>query len=183
VRRERRNISGQAYGLTALFPIDDGLPDELTRHLDALPSGDASPLARVHGTHFARWVIIGDVVHEGDGQRPDHLRAARLLFTSNFDGPLERHLEGLRTGLAEDADAIWGHCRGYPGRGDGGAFAAWLGGHRVPSALFFAAYAEQSVGEVHANLELRTRLVDFALHAQGLAPDELRSRFRERFPL
>jgi hypothetical protein len=183
VKHEKRNISGQAYALTVLTPIVEGHEDALTRHLDRLPGGDGSPLARVPGTHFARWVVIPDVVYEGAGQRHDHLEASRLLFTSNFDGPPAPYLEALRTGLGEDADAIWGHCRGYPGRGDGAAFARWMRAHQLVSALFFAAYGDQTVGEVHANLEQRARLIEFALSAQGLPPEQLQSGFRERFAL
>jgi len=183
MRREGRNVSGQAYSLTVLAPVLDGRENSLAQHLDALLSGDGSPLARVPGTHFARWVVIGDVVYEGGGQRHDHRAAQRPLFTSNFDGPLAPYLEALRTRLGEDADAIWSHCRGYPGRDDPAAFAAWFRAHQLRSALFFAAYGDQTVSEVHANLELRARLIDFALHAQGLPPAELQAGFRERFPL
>ena len=124
-----RNVSGQAYALTVLTPILDGHAAELTAHLDALPEGDASPLARVPG-HAPR-ALGGDRPGQVPGPRaaPARLarRAARLLFTSNFDGELDPYLERLQTGLGEDADAIWGHCRGYPGRGAGG-FARWLQG-------------------------------------------------------
>jgi hypothetical protein len=183
VRRDARNRSGQAYGLTALFPIREGREAALAAHLDGLEQGAGSPLARVPGTHFARWVVIDDVVYEGHGQRRDHLKAQRLLFTSNFDGPLAGYLEGMRTGLEEQADAIWSHCRGYPGSQDAAAFGAWLTAHQIDSALFFAAYGEQTVGEVRANLELRSRLIDFALRSQGAPPEELAAGFRERFPL
>jgi hypothetical protein len=183
VRHDGRNHSGQAYSLTVLTPIRDGREAQLAAHLDGLEQGAGSPLASVPGTHFARWVIIDDVVYEGHGQRRDHLRAQRLLFTSNFDGPLDAYLQGMRTGLGEGADAIWSHCKGYPGSQDAVAFAAWLTAHQVDSVLFFAAYGEQTVGEVHANLELRSRLIDFALRAQGLPPEELAAGFRERFPL
>jgi hypothetical protein len=176
MRREHRNVSGQAYSLTVLIPIADGRERKLAEHLDALPTGDSSPLAKVAGTHFARWVVIPDVIYQGHGQRRDHLSAPRLLFTSNFDGSLGAYLDRLHP----HTDAIWRHCRGYPG-GDG--FAAWMRAHQLRSALFFAAYGEQTVSEVHANLELRTRLIDFALSAQRLPPADLRARFRERFPL
>ena len=119
-----RNVSGQAYALTVLTPILDGHAAELTAHLDALPEGAASPLARVAGTHLGRWVVIDQVKYMGHGQRHrDSLSAARLLFTANLDGDVNAYLERLQTGLGEDADAIWGHCRGYPGRGAG--FAPW----------------------------------------------------------
>jgi hypothetical protein len=183
MRREHRNVSGQAYSLTVLAPILEGREEALAKHLEALPSGADSPLAQVAGTHFARWVVIPDVIYEGHGQRRDHLSAPRLLFTSNFDGPLAPYLDRLRTDLGEHADAIWGHCRGYPGRDDATAFAEWMRAHQIRSELFFAAYGDQTVSEVHANLELRSRLIEFALNAQALAPAELQARFRERFPL
>ena len=175
---DERNRSGQAYGLTVLTPILEDHVSPLAAHLGALRSAEASPLARVPGTHFARWVIVDDVVYEGGRQRRDALKAERLLFTSNFDGPLAPYLDALRTGLGEDADAIWGHCAGYPGRGDGAAFAAWLRAHQVESALFFAAYGAQTVAEVRRNLDERARLMTFALEAQGLPPAELQARFR-----
>lgn len=178
-----RNVSGQAYALTVLTPILDGHAQQLTAHLDALPEGPDSPLARVPGTHLGRWVVIDQVKHQGHGQRRrDALSASRLLFTSNFDGELEPYLERLRTGLGEDADAIWGHCRGYPGHADAAAFAGWLRAHELEAVLFFAAYGDQTVEQVHANLDKRARLIEFALEGQGLAPDELKGRFLRRFP-
>jgi hypothetical protein len=181
VKHENRNHSGQAYSLTVLAPILKDHGSALAAHLDALGPQDASPLARVAGTHFARWVIVDDVVYEGGRQRRDALKVSRLLFTSNFDGPLDAYLEALRTGMGEDADAVWGHCAGYPGRADAAAFAAWLRAHQIESALFFGAYAELTVAEVLANLAARTRLIEFALAAQGLPPVELQARFQAEF--
>ena len=176
-----RNVSGQAYALAVLTPILPGREGELVAHLDSLGDGDASPLARVPGTHIARWVVIEDVIFQGAGQRKRDRLSPRLLFSSNFDGDLDAYLEGLRIGMAGDADAIWGHCQGYPGHGDGPAFAAWMRAHQLEAALFFAAYGDQTLHEVHANVATRARLIEFALEAQGLPPDDLRSRFLERF--
>jgi hypothetical protein len=175
-----RNVSGQAYALTVLTPILDGHTAELTAHLDALPEGEASPLARVPGTHLGRWVVIDQVKYMGHGQRHrDSLTAARLLFTSNFDGELDRYLEQLQSGLGEDADAVWGHCRGYPGRG--GGFAPWIKAHQLEAALFFAAYGGHTLEQVRANLDKRSRAIAFALEAQGLEPEALKARFMEAF--
>jgi hypothetical protein len=175
-----RNVSGQAYALTVLTPILDGHATDLAAHLDALPEGPGSPLARVPGTHLGRWVVIGDVKFQGHGQRHrDRLQAGRLLFTSNFDGDLDRYLEQLQTALGEDADAIWGHCRGYPGRGPG--FGPYLKAHQLEAALFFAAYGDRTLEQVHADVDRRSALIKFALEAQGLEPEQLKSRFLERF--
>ena len=91
-------------------------------------------------------------------------------------------LEALRTELAEDADAVWGHCAGYPGRADAPAFAAYFRNHQLESALFFAAYGDQTVAQVQGNLAQRTRLIEFAMAAQGLPPAELQARFHAEFP-
>jgi len=178
-----RNVSGQAYALTVLTPILDGHVEPLTEHLEALPEGSGSPLARVPGTHLARWVVIDQVKYQGHGQRHrDALSASRLLFTSNFDGPLDPYLEALRTGLGEDADAIWSHCRGYPGHRNGAGFAGWLRAHALEAALFFAAYGGHTLDQVHSDLDKRARLIEFALGAQGLEATELKARFLEAFP-
>jgi hypothetical protein len=179
---DARNTSGQAYGLTVLTPILEGHESRLAQLLDGLASGASSPLARVPGTHFARWVVIGDVVLEEPDQTRDHLALARLLFTSNFDGPVEPYLDALRIGLGEDADAIWGHCSAYPGHGDRAAFVRYMRMHQIESALFFAAYGERTVTDVQRSLAARRSVIDFALRAQGLDAAELQAAFREAFP-
>lgn len=181
MNHERRNISGNAYALTVLTPILRGRESKLARRLDAFGSGPSSPLARVTGTHFARWVLIDNVVYQGGRQRRDTLAAGRLLFTSNFDCPIEPYIEALRTELAGDADEIWGHCAGYPGREDPAAFARYMRGHQIESSLFFAAYGGLKVDQVRANLDLRRRLMDFALRGQALSPAELRDAFGREF--
>jgi len=164
-----------------MTPILEGHESVLTHYLSTLGAGPASPLASVPGTHFARWVVIGDVVNEGVGQKPDHLTTGRLLFTSNFDGPVGPYLEQLRRGLGGVADAIWGHCGGYPGVGDAGAFAAYMRSHQLESSMFFSAYGDRTVEEVKRSLAARRLLIDFAVRTQGLAGAELQAAFRETF--
>jgi hypothetical protein len=179
---DAHNRSGQAYSLTVLTPVRDGHEVALAAHLDGLGGGDDSPLADVGGTHFARWVVIGDVIYEGSDQgERDHLKHPRLLFTSNFDGDPGPYLEALRTRLGEGADAIWGHCVDYPGREDADAFTRYLRAHQVDSALFFAAYGDRSVADVTHSLAVRRQLITFALRAQGLDGAELKSAFAQEF--
>lgn len=178
---DKRNTFGQAYGLTVLTPILEGRESTLARQLNDLGGGEASPFARIEGTHFARLVLIGDVVFEGQGQH-DHLRAGRLLFTSNFDGRLGPYLERLRASAGAVADQIWGHCVGYPGSDDAGAFADYFRRHQVESSLFFAAYGDRTVEDVRRSLALRSTLTAFALRAQGMSPRELQAAFTETFP-
>jgi len=176
------NVSGQAYALTVLTPIIDGHETQLAQYLNGLQSGEQSPLAAVPGTHFARWVVIDDVIYEGPDQgEREHLQHSRLLFTSNFDGKLDPYLDALRTGLGESADAIWGHCIGYPRGDDADAFAKYLRHHQVGTSLFFASYGDRTVQDVKRSLALRSKVVEFALRAQGLPAAELKAAFLQEF--
>jgi hypothetical protein len=178
-----RNVSGQAYALSVLTPILPGHEDELTAQLDAFGDGAASPLARVPGTHIARWVVIPHVIHQGAGQRKRDTLTPRLLFSSNHDGDVGAYLEGLRTGMGADADAVWGHCRGYPGHQDGPGFATWMRAHTLEAALFFAAYGGMTVRQVVSNLDRRRKLLELVMASPRARGADLKTRFMETFPL
>jgi hypothetical protein len=178
-----RNVSGQAYSLTVLTPILPGHQDELTAQLEAFGDGAASPLSRVPGTHIARWVVIPGVIHQGAGQRKRDTLTPRLLFSSNHDGDVGAYLEGLRTGMGADADAVWSHCRDYPGHEDGPGFAKWMRDHMLESALFFAAYGGMTVEQVVANLDRRRKLLELVTASPRPRGADLKTRFMETFPL
>ncbi len=74
------NVAGQATAFMAITPIHSGEEATLRRYLDALPQR-GSPLERLNGTHFARWVILTDWVNDPGQGREDHLDSAYLIFT------------------------------------------------------------------------------------------------------
>ena len=147
---------------------------------DALESLDA-PLARLENLHFSRIHVVSELVHQGPKQRHrDHLRSAQLIFTSTFDGrSLEPYLEALRT--RAEPDAWWRYCDGYPGSADGEAFAGWVRDHQIDSSLFASAHPQARVPHVLESLELRERIIDFAIEARELDAAALQRRFRETF--
>ncbi len=173
--------AGQACALTVLAPIEPGHEDSLRTLLQALPSGAASPLAHAPGTHFARWVVIPQLVHQGPPQKPDQLDQPYLLFTSNFDGPLEPYLDALCRPMGNTADAIWGSCVGWPGVGDPAAAKGYLRRNRLATSLFVAGYPHARLPEVLAALELRERVTRFAIAAQGLDGESLALAWRREF--
>lgn len=176
------NKRGQAYALTVLTPILPGHEEELVAYLDALPQ-EPSPLAKVEGTHFARWVVIGQLVHEGPTQKKqDRLKSQYLLFTTNFDGPLDLYIERLRTSMADEARTIWGHCVGAPDPSEAKAFARYLRHNRIDTGFFYCAYPHARVVDVRESLALRDRIIDLAVASEGMPADELKRLFLERFP-
>lgn len=175
------NVSGQAYALTVMAPIVSEEVSELVNYLDNLGSGNNSPLSKVGGTHFARWVVMDALVFEGGWQRRDSWSGPRLLFTSNFDGSLDSYIERLHAGLGEHADRIWGYCKDYP-QGQGlRAFGAWIERYQVDTSLFYAAYGEMTVEDVLASLDVRSRLAAFAGRHQGASAAELKAAFLQEF--
>jgi hypothetical protein len=175
------NRVGVAYSLTVVAPIVAGRERAAHDAIEALPEGAESPLARLGGLHFSRIHVVSQLVFQGPKQRHrDHLRASHLVFTSTFDGrELAPYVEALRTQAAPDT--WWRHCVGYPGSDDAAAFARWVGEHQIDSSLFASAHPAARVPHVLESLELRERIIGFAIEAHGLDARELQRRFRETF--
>jgi hypothetical protein len=177
------NTSGQAYALMVATPVLAGRQTALRTCLRQLPTGEDSPLARLGTTHFARWLVIDDLVYQGPPQVRDELKSSYLLFVSNFDGSLASYLADLARLMPKEADAVWGHCVGYPGVADPSGFAAYVSHNQIATTFFVSAYPTATVAAVRESLRLREEITEFALAAQGMAPAALRNAFTARFPV
>ena len=175
------NTAGQATALSVLSPIHPERLESLEATLAALPLGEQSPLARAGTTHFARWVVIGQLVYEGGGQEPDTLSSPHLLFTSNFDGPLDEYLEDLAQQSYREAHAIWSHCIGFPKGRATQKLVDYLMSHRVDTTMFYSAYPKTTVAQIRESLALRRRFGDFVTRSQALDPSTLMRAFRTAF--
>jgi hypothetical protein len=178
---DRGNTIGSAYALTTLARVLPGQADELEDYLEALPVGEQSPFARIDTLHIARVQLFRALVHQGPKQaKTDTLQHAHLVFTSTIDGSLDRYLDALAQ-LVPECDEWWGRCVGYPGRADLAALKAYVRSIQARPGLFQSAMPNATVRDVREAVELRERVIDFAVEAQGLDAAELQTRFRERF--
>ena len=159
---------GQARALTLLTRVVRSRERALREALDGLPKGEASPLARLPGTHFARLVIV-------TGIEPD---SEYLLFSSTFDAGPE-YLGEICARIPKEADAIWSNCDGYPGADDPHAFVRYMQRHRLRTNLFVAAYPDATLPDVQRALGLRERLIDLVPRAESMTPEELQASFHE----
>jgi hypothetical protein len=103
-----------------------------------------------------------------------------LLFTSTANRPPEQHVEDLRTGLRGHADAVWGHCVGYPGHERSADFCRYLLRNRLPVHRWFAAY-DATVQQVREALDLRLRHAEFAVRTQMTDDLDLQKAFLAEF--
>ena len=104
------------------------------------------PLAYPGGESFQGRTVLG---RTGPLRRVLRHQSALVQFRPRTR--LDTYLEALRTGLGADGDTIFGHCTQYPGSANAQAWSDWLLARGVPSALFFAAYGDQTVAEIHAD--------------------------------
>lgn len=136
-------------------------------------------MSRLTGTHFARWVILRDWVNDPAQPHDDHLGCAYLIFTSNFDGPLDPYLDELCAKLAPESEQIWGRCVGCPAGAAGAELKAYLLHNKIDTGFFVAAYPHSTVPQVKAALATRERLIALALAAPELTAEELKRRFED----
>lgn len=168
----------QPTALIVMAPVRGGAEQSVLALLAALPSGPDSPFARVRTTHFARVLLIPALSDEhGEPVSPAQ---AYLLFTADFDGPLEQWAATAAREIGADLDRVFEHCERYPGSRDPSAFLHFIDEHRVAAGFSIIAY-RASVAAVRESLELARELRGFAVASQGLGASELASAWRERF--
>lgn len=175
------NTTGQAYGLTMFAPIKPGQTVALQQYLLDMPTGADSPLARLEHLHCSRLHVLEELVYQGAPQRPEPLKSAYLIFTGSFDGDLDRFAQDICFLLPDEADAIFGHCVGYPGSQDPAAFLAWVRHNQIANHYVLSPYPDATVQDVRQGLALRDRVTRFAIANQGVDPSTLQQRFREEF--
>jgi hypothetical protein len=156
----------------ALTPVVD--VDALCTELESWPRASGSPLARIAQTHFARFVVIPGVERQVAEQPDDELDDRPYLMASAFfDGEPLAWLDALLDKLPDEADRVWRHCRGYPGR-ERGALRSWLLDHRVEATAVFGAYPDATVAQVRDAVAFRRRFRDFAFGG-GAGLDDFRA--------
>lgn len=175
------NGCGDSYGLTTFAAIKEGEEDELARYLDLMPVGAESPLARLGQVHCSRLHILRELVYQGGHQTPEPLNSAFLIFTASFDGGLDELLHDMCAVMPNEADAIWGHCVGYPGAGDPEAFQRYVEHNQVHNHYYLSPFPNATVRDVRQSLALRDQVAAFAAEAQSMDPETLQTRFLETF--
>jgi hypothetical protein len=136
--------------LTVLVPICTERQSELEAVLKKL-SPEAF-LGRSPATHLARFVVLHDPEQE--------IYQPHLLFTSNYDGPLEAYLQELSSAAATELDEIFRCCRDYtPGTAaEPLAWMRFIQVHSHHSQAFFVAAQGTTAQSILQNHQVCQRL-------------------------
>jgi hypothetical protein len=177
------NQSGQVYGLTILSPILEGDSIDICHatalrwYLASLPRNHTSPFAQVSSTHFARLVVMDDVVFVGAPAREEHLKSRYLVFETNFDGDLDTYLTRMTREIPDFVDSVWKHCVGYPGVTDPAAFSAYMKKCQIETTFFFADVNDKTVQQNLKALQVQSALAHFIDVNQGKPAAEIQKLF------
>ena len=158
--------------LLAMAPIRPGHYEALKALLDevANPNDEYDfevnciiPFARIRTLHFARFLL-----HEASPGPQNPLPAfagtpqahgppipPKLLFATDFDGPLDEHVDELLAVAGPGLDRVFAHCVGWPGVDDPAAVHGFFLRHRIRSNTFYTGTMHRSVDQIHREEELR----------------------------
>src|SRR5215211_416604 len=150
--------------LTIRAPIKPGQVGALKRLLTEMAdpaSGRAIPFERLETTHFARLFLLDEAngVPDGDAGPPI---PASLVYMSDVDAPVWRHLNALvRVGGAR-LDDVFAHCEGWPsGSPSTWRRVAWLRARRIKTDVVYVNTVGRSVAQVHGERRLRQAIEEF----------------------
>ncbi len=156
--------------LTVVAPVSRGAEADLRGHLAeiqrevraghvsradrAVGAAPMVPFGDLERLHFARFLVI-----ERPAVRDLHPETL-LVFASNFDGSLERHLSDLAEIAGRGLEAVFTYCTPFKSSALSGRerLIAFLREHAVRSEGFYVGHRARSVGQIHREAELRTVL-------------------------
>ncbi|HYH80662.1 MAG TPA: hypothetical protein VEX86_12740, partial [Longimicrobium sp.] len=140
------------------------------------------PFAKLRTVHFMRILVhqpspSADApipTYKGEPQAHGPAIPAKLLFSTDFDGPFEAHLDELLREAGPGLDEVFGHCEGWPGHQDRRGAHDFFLLHRVPSNTFYTGTMNRSVDQIHREAALRDRVGDFLDEqvAKGALPQD-----------
>jgi hypothetical protein len=94
----------------------------------------ADAVKEIGTLHEARWVLFDD--------------DKRLMFCSSFDGSWDKYIDDFAaTYIANVFDAVFSHCKGYPGLTDP-SIKDWFMTNAREAAAYICAYPDASVKEI-----------------------------------
>jgi hypothetical protein len=167
----RRGINRK--GLAVLLPVVDGKAPKVREALGKLDARKESPFARIRSTHFARLVLIERFPGQHRNQTLARVPAC-LFFSAEFDITVSGYLEALCMLMPREADSVFELCAGYPGVRVPPLLEEWMERHRVKAGFSLHGNPKAHVRQVVGSLELRERIIRFALDTRSLEPAALR---------
>jgi hypothetical protein len=176
------SVNGKKFGLTCLFPINEGDNNTLKlrkylRDMDSDVYG--SPLSKVPLVHMARFAIVDDLAYQGFPAKRDYLMSNYMLFMCDFDGSnVDALVMAMMTEIGKTLDDIWHHCVAYPGRASRDSLTAYFEHCQLETNLFLADCPDDEVGDILRALICKREFTKFVKESQSYSVGDLKSAFQ-----
>lgn len=146
--------------LTVYAKIKPGMVEQLRSKLYEIntPPNDIEtnpivPFKSITTIHFARFVILDEAKDlKGETITP------ALVLSTNYDKPLNKHIEELVQIAGGGLEAIYHHCVGFE-KGDN--LTTYLKKHKMPCAAFYKGTPYRSVMRIQREAQLREDIADY----------------------
>lgn len=187
--------------LLVMVPVKAGHYDELKTLLAKVANPNDGydfevnciiPFAKITTLHFARilvhepspWPTNKLPEYDGKVQVKGPPIPPKLLFATDFDGPLDQHIDELLDVAGPGLDQVFSHCVGWPGSHDRAAVHGFMLRHRLASNTFYTGTMHRSVDQIHREEELHQAIERYLDENAGKAdfprePLAIRSRVRD----
>jgi hypothetical protein len=148
--------------LTVIAKIKPGKTNDLKELLGTIRENRTKPslipFEKFDNVHFARLFVIDETKDLRGNIIP-----ASLAFLSNFDAPLDKHLEELATIAGQGLDRIYGHCESYPepAQRNPASRLAYLKERMVESKPFYTNTIGRTVQQIRQEERLRNAIAAF----------------------
>ncbi|MEE8058140.1 MAG: hypothetical protein V3T17_09930 [Pseudomonadales bacterium] len=179
------NSSGNAYGLTVLSPIKNGMIGESSyvsktrRVIQQLALAENSPMAKFPQTYLCRFFIINDVFYQGTPYKEEHLKSKYLCWSTNFHGKRNEYLENMWQAISSDVKKIWQHCVAFDEVDSAADFVKYIKKCQLNISLFFNGSNDEELEVQLKALYLRQEFTKFAAKSQGLGAADLQQAFNK----
>ena len=187
------NKSGNAYALTTLCPIRDGVPEQCPegmkgqthaaclRHLlqDVVRVSEDSPMARVPNTYLSRFYILSDVPYQGKPAILEHLNSNYLVFSADFYGELEPYLDGMWKAIEPAIRDLLEHCWGFETVHDSAGFIGYIKKCQIQTTFFFNGSTDEPLAVQLKNLYVKQEFSKLVFENQGKSAQQIQLAFQE----
>jgi hypothetical protein len=149
--------------LTIITPIAKNKYDDLFEYLKKirleLEANKHEQFEDIGTIHYCRWVVI-DHPHRTYHHTTDESVKAKLVFTSNYDGPKSEQLKDLCTKAAQILDDVYSYCEGYPlpSERTPESRMAYLNKHFVKTTAFYQGSPGRTLNQIRNEENLRNTL-------------------------
>jgi hypothetical protein len=146
-------------------------------------STSPSPFAMCPMLHFARLVVLDDLIPKLGTSPAPPLRSNYLLFVAAIDGQLDDFLDCLYAADPKFVQDVWGRCLGYPEGVEGPVFLRrYIARSLLPVHLPFVAFQGHTALDIRGAVSIHADMLEWMAndYRSDMGDAELMAKWQDR---